>query len=279
MLRTRAVVVLSLLCLTLAATLQAAPVGARFTINSQQGQALIVEEDAKRGIELYRAGDDKAAIESLRRAIKARRDVVAASHFLGLAYERQNKLNDARKAHEQAAKAGELMLDLLFTSLATGKVTSDQEQLKLLLKFAAESADKYLQLTSNPSKSRTQEWKSRAEALRDYASLSVTTVPGSTSVKIYAPTEVTRRARILQRREEPEYTEEARKNQVSGTVVLRAVIAFDGKLRAIRVMNGLPHGLTERAIEAARKIKFAPALLNGQAVSQYIQIEYNFNLY
>jgi hypothetical protein len=37
--------------------------------------------------------------------------------------------------------------------------------------------------------------------------------------------------------------------------------------------------LTEKAISAARMIKFMPAMKDGRAVSQYIQIEYNFNLY
>ncbi|MDT5059855.1 MAG: hypothetical protein QOH63_562, partial [Acidobacteriota bacterium] len=44
-------------------------------------------------------------------------------------------------------------------------------------------------------------------------------------------------------------------------------------------VSGLPNGLTERAIAAARQIRFTPAMKDGHAVSQYIQIEYNFNLY
>jgi hypothetical protein len=37
--------------------------------------------------------------------------------------------------------------------------------------------------------------------------------------------------------------------------------------------------LTERAIAAARQIKFNPATKNGRAVSVYMNLEYNFNLY
>ena len=47
----------------------------------------------------------------------------------------------------------------------------------------------------------------------------------------------------------------------------------------LKVMTKLPHGLTERALIAARKINFTPAVKDGQAVSMYIQLEYNFNLY
>jgi TonB family protein len=96
--------------------------------------------------------------------------------------------------------------------------------------------------------------------------------------KTFNPKEVNVKARILSR-PEPQYTEEARKNQVSGTVVLRAVFSSSGQVTGIRAVSGLPNGLTERAIAAARQIRFTPAMKDGHPVSQYIQIEYNFNLY
>jgi hypothetical protein len=48
---------------------------------------------------------------------------------------------------------------------------------------------------------------------------------------------------------------------------------------SIKAVNPLPYGLTERAIAAAHEIKFIPAVKDGHTVSQWIQIEYNFNLY
>jgi TonB family protein len=96
--------------------------------------------------------------------------------------------------------------------------------------------------------------------------------------RVLSPRDVDQKARILSR-PEPRYTDEARENLVQGTVVLRAVFSKDGSVTNIRAVSGLQDGLTERAIEAAREIKFSPALKDGRAVSQYIQIEYNFNLY
>jgi TonB family protein len=96
--------------------------------------------------------------------------------------------------------------------------------------------------------------------------------------KIFNPREVTQKARIISK-PEPQYTEEARRNQISGTVILRAVFSSSGQVTNIRAVNGLPFGLTEKAIAAARQIRFTPAMKDGRAVSQYIQIEYNFNLY
>ena len=78
---------------------------------------------------------------------------------------------------------------------------------------------------------------------------------------------------------EPQYTEDARKNQITGTVVLKVVFASSGDVVQIRVVRTLPFGLTEQAIAAARQIKFEPAKRDGQPVSIAMQLEYNFNLY
>lgn len=98
------------------------------------------------------------------------------------------------------------------------------------------------------------------------------------SGKAYKPSETSRKAVIVSR-PEPTYTDEARREQVAGTVVLRAQFGADGYVTNIRVVSGLEHGLTQKAIEAALAIRFFPAEKDGQPVSQYIQIEYNFNLY
>ena len=95
---------------------------------------------------------------------------------------------------------------------------------------------------------------------------------------ILSPREVEQRARLLSK-PEPKYTEEARRNQVTGTVMLRAVFASSGEVVQIRALSSLPHGLTERAIAAAREIKFVPAMKDGRPVSVFMQLEYNFNLY
>lgn len=96
--------------------------------------------------------------------------------------------------------------------------------------------------------------------------------------RTFSPKEVTSKARVLSK-PEPQYTEEARKNQVTGTVILRAVFSSTGQVTNIIARAGLPYGLTERAIAAARQIKFTPATKDGHPVSMYIQLEYNFNLY
>ena len=95
---------------------------------------------------------------------------------------------------------------------------------------------------------------------------------------LYIGKQVDTKARLI-KKPEPAYTEKARRAQITGTVILKCIFASDGTVKNIRVVSGLPYGLTERAIEAARKIKFIPALKDGKNVSMWMQLEYNFNLY
>ena len=78
---------------------------------------------------------------------------------------------------------------------------------------------------------------------------------------------------------EPRYTEEARKNSITGTVVLRAVFSSSGVVTNIHPVTGLPDGLTERTIAAAKQIRFIPAIKDGRFVSMWIELQYNFNLF
>jgi protein TonB len=96
--------------------------------------------------------------------------------------------------------------------------------------------------------------------------------------RTFKPGEVTRKA-VITLKPEPGFTEEARKNNVTGVVRLRAVLSSSGAVTNITPIKSLPDGLTEKAIAAARQIRFTPAQKDGRAVSQYITLEYNFNIY
>lgn len=96
--------------------------------------------------------------------------------------------------------------------------------------------------------------------------------------RVYPPLQVSERARVLVK-PEPQYTEDARRNQITGSVVLRVVFSRTGEVTNIRAINPLPFGLTERAIAAARMIRFRPATKDGRPVNVQMQLEYSFNLY
>jgi TonB family protein len=101
------------------------------------------------------------------------------------------------------------------------------------------------------------------------------TAAGNDSNRFFSPKAVTRKA-VIKSKPAPDYTDSARKFVVDGMVKLRLVLSSHGQVTNIYVIKAMPHGLTERAIEAARRIKFDPATKNGQPVSQWITIEYNF---
>ena len=80
-------------------------------------------------------------------------------------------------------------------------------------------------------------------------------------------------------REKARYTEEARQQKVQGAVVLLATFTAGGQIADIRVVRGQPFGLTEEAIQAAKRIRFQPASENGVPVTVRAHLEYNFALY
>jgi protein TonB len=82
----------------------------------------------------------------------------------------------------------------------------------------------------------------------------------------------------LSAKPKPSYTREARRDGVQGFVTLKVLLSARGKVARVRVIKGLPAGLTESAIRAACKIEFKPAMKNRQAVSQWVTVEYVFRL-
>ena len=84
---------------------------------------------------------------------------------------------------------------------------------------------------------------------------------------------------VITSKPEPGFTDEAIDNDAYGVVRLRAVLTSKGEVTKISVVKGLPDGLTAKAIAAAKQIRFKPAVRYGHAVSQYVTLEYNFNIY
>jgi protein TonB len=94
--------------------------------------------------------------------------------------------------------------------------------------------------------------------------------------RIYSGKEVDKKVSI-KRKPEPSYTQQALDHGVQGRVILRCIFSSTGQVTNIHVTAALPDGLTERAIEAAKKIKFKPAMKDGQPVSMWMELQYYFN--
>jgi len=77
---------------------------------------------------------------------------------------------------------------------------------------------------------------------------------------------------------EPEYSDEARRAKIQGTVVLYLEVDHEGTPRHITVRQGLGLGLDEKAIDAVMRWKFRPGKQNGRAITTSAMIEVNFRL-
>lgn len=78
---------------------------------------------------------------------------------------------------------------------------------------------------------------------------------------------------------DPEYSEEARKARINGTVVLSLVIGIDGRARDIKIVAPLGDGLDEKAVETIKTWKFQPATKDDKPVPLQAVIEVQFHLY
>jgi TonB family protein len=82
----------------------------------------------------------------------------------------------------------------------------------------------------------------------------------------------------LLREVKADYTEDARQRGVSGDVVLEIVVRRDGTVGDVRVLKGLAGGLNDRAVQAVRQWRFAPASRHGAPVDVVVEVAVEFKL-
>lgn len=76
----------------------------------------------------------------------------------------------------------------------------------------------------------------------------------------------------------PVYTPEARMQKIEGTVLLDVIFTASGEVRVLGVKSGLGHGLDENAVDAARHIRFTPAMQAGTPVDQHVLLHVVFQI-
>jgi TonB family protein len=75
-----------------------------------------------------------------------------------------------------------------------------------------------------------------------------------------------------------QYTDEARRANLSGEVVLEIVVRRDGSVGDVRILQRLGSGLDQRAVDAVRQWRFAPATLKGTPVDVIVEVGVEFKL-
>ena len=86
------------------------------------------------------------------------------------------------------------------------------------------------------------------------------------------------KAPVAINRAKPNYTETARKSRATGVVIVEAVVNKQGEVEQVKVLKGLPFGLSEQAVAAVKQWRFRPGTLNGEAVDVIFNLTVNFTL-
>jgi TonB family protein len=76
----------------------------------------------------------------------------------------------------------------------------------------------------------------------------------------------------------PEYTAEAKKKKIEGSVTLEIVVDRKGNVVAAKVVKGLGYGLDENAIIAVREWKYVPAQKDDEPVAVKMEVTVDFYL-
>jgi TonB family protein len=74
----------------------------------------------------------------------------------------------------------------------------------------------------------------------------------------------------------PQYTPDALANKVSGIIRVRVLVDPQGKVQKIRIIAGLPYGLSDEAVRVAQKMTFSPATKRGQPVESWVGVDLSF---
>jgi periplasmic protein TonB len=102
---------------------------------------------------------------------------------------------------------------------------------------------------------------------------------GGTGGGVYRPGNGVTLPRVLHE-ERPQYTSDAMRAKVQGTVLLECVVRPDGGVTDVQIVRSLDptFGLDQQAVAAARKWRFAPGTRLGEPVAVQITIELTFTL-
>ena len=261
-----------------------------------------VEAHVNLGAQLITEGVYAEALTILERAVSLRPGSAAAQYNLGLAQLKEKKYEEAvtsnRKALELKPEWADAYnnLGLAYAGLGRWKEASTaySEAVRLVPDYAGALYNlgfAYLRLGQKSStleviaKVKPLNWDLQALLWQEILAIEPKANPVAVSEPtptapppaqmsadedcpspLYKRSGVTQMA-LLKDQLQVSYTTDAAQNKVEGKIVLQLVVCSNGRVSDIRIDESLPFGLTERAIEAIKKVSFQPALLGTQPVS------------
>jgi periplasmic protein TonB len=100
---------------------------------------------------------------------------------------------------------------------------------------------------------------------------------GGTGGGPYRPGSGVEPPRLL-REVKADYSDEARRANIEGEVLLEIVVRSDGSVGDVKILRGLRGGLNDRAVQAVRQWRFAPARMKGTPVDVVVEVGVEFRL-
>jgi protein TonB len=85
---------------------------------------------------------------------------------------------------------------------------------------------------------------------------------------------------VVLREVKPQYTADAMRAKIQGTVILECIVLPDGTVGQVSILKSLDpvFGLDQEAIKAAKQWRFKPGMKQGQPVPVLVSIELTFTL-
>jgi protein TonB len=84
---------------------------------------------------------------------------------------------------------------------------------------------------------------------------------------------------VLLHHVEPEFSDQARRAKVQGTVLVNLWVDEKGRPSHVRVLRGVGSGLDENAVKAVQQYKFKPAMEGGKPVLVEVNVVVSFQMF
>jgi tetratricopeptide (TPR) repeat protein len=229
--------------------------------SATQGQSNFEKE-----IRLYEEGKYAEAAQSLKGKAK---DDVEAAYYLGMSYERLGQAKEAVKAYDKSVST---LIQKAAMKISERSMLAKNPQFDLMNVARAEMKDEidfgYRSLMRwkevDPAAANTEKWQDDNGVIESFR---------------MKPVDAENLTLFQIKKQRPwEISAEARQSSLEWRA--RVVIFFlaSGKVGPVIPMQYLPHGLNKSAVDAAREIKFVPAMTGGQPITTAKAVEYFYKV-
>jgi TonB family protein len=261
------------------------------THSAQTAKPETLDQLLERANQLLEKNRPKEARKELEKALKMEKTSAEAHLMMGIAYKREDKRKDAIKYVREAlqlrpeyAIAHYILAMLLYE---TNEIEQSRGELNTAFQQGANFSNTYvlkghLEMDKEDYPNALAAYQ-QAERLQLDASVEAEVREKIAVLKNYlefkgiAKESFTTRPKPINR-PRPDYTDDARNNNVSGVVRIRAYVDQQGAVKNWILVKRLGYGLDAEAIKAVRKMKFQPATKDNQPIPYWVILEVEFNL-